>query len=497
MSSCLGTRIALGLLVAVAAIAVVAAATWTVGNDTPPAHATHGILSMGLDVDTTGNTATSVDASPETCRTVTSGTQFTVDIYETEVVDLVSWETYLRFNENVLRVDGRSIMFQTVQPNSNVVDTSESTPDTSGLYRAGAADQSVQVPGDGDDGDGVLARITFFALQNGSGDISIAPIDLNQDGVIHSSGDIGPWMKRDTGVLINDANGNGFFDGPIGTAGINVGPGIDTDGDTVLDACDADDDADGICDFGGPLPSGTPGAPSGCAAGPGGADNCPVNANASQTNTDFDSMGDACDPDDDNDTVLDGSDNCPLVANPSQANADGDALGDACDNDDDNDTVPDATDNCPSIANANQLNTDGKPDGGNACDTDDDNDGFDDTLEAHIGTDSLDLCANDNGFNNEADDRWGADFDDSQVFNIGDINSFLFPLRADQSFNKFNHPVPDPQDPLIARWDIQQSTSINIGDLNAINPALNIPTARPPMFNGQPAFARNCTILPP
>ncbi len=38
---------------------------------------------------------------------------------------------------------------------------------------------------------------------------------------------------------------------------------------------------------------------------------------------------------------LDGGDNCPLDANPDQANNDGDAEGDACDSDDDNDTVAD------------------------------------------------------------------------------------------------------------------------------------------------------------
>ena len=71
----------------------------------------------------------------------------------------------------------------------------------------------------------------------------------------------------------------------------------------------------------------------------GDVDNCPLVANAGQANTDGDALGDACDPDDDGDTVPDGADNCPLVANAGQANTDGDALGDACDPDDDNDTV--------------------------------------------------------------------------------------------------------------------------------------------------------------
>jgi hypothetical protein len=47
--------------------------------------------------------------------------------------------------------------------------------------------------------------------------------------------------------------------------------------------------------------------------------------------SDGDGQGDACDPDDDNDTILDGADNCPLAANLTQADTDGDGKGDACD----------------------------------------------------------------------------------------------------------------------------------------------------------------------
>ncbi len=59
------------------------------------------------------------------------------------------------------------------------------------------------------------------------------------------------------------------------------------------------------------------------------------------------------DPDVDGDGVCDSTDNCPLTANAQQTDQDGDGLGDACDN-------------CPSIANRNQLDTDA--DGvGDAC----------------------------------------------------------------------------------------------------------------------------------
>ena len=68
-------------------------------------------------------------------------------------------------------------------------------------------------------------------------------------------------------------------------------------------------------------------------------DNCPGVDNPDQKDTDGDNVGDACDQDDDGDGVPDppdpgdGSpvDNCPTDANPGQENSDGDACGDACD----------------------------------------------------------------------------------------------------------------------------------------------------------------------
>jgi len=134
----------------------------------------------------------------------------------------------------------------------------------------------------------------------------------------------------------------------------------DSDGDGSGDACDLDDDNDGVPDA---------------------ADNCPMVANPTQADGDGDGIGDACDADDDNDGVLDTVDNCPITANPSQADGDGDGIGDACDLDDDNDGVPDTTDNCPTVANSTQTNTDQANDGGDACDLDDDNDAVPDAAD--------------------------------------------------------------------------------------------------------------------
>ncbi|KAJ8359776.1 hypothetical protein SKAU_G00163010 [Synaphobranchus kaupii] len=111
-------------------------------------------------------------------------------------------------------------------------------------------------------------------------------------------------------------------------------------------------------------------------------DNCPMMHNPDQTDTDNDLVGDQCDnnQDIDEDGHQNNQDNCPYIPNSNQADHDKDGKGDACDYDDDNDGVPDDKDNCRLVPNRDQLDSDG--DGrGDACKDDFDNDSIPDIFD--------------------------------------------------------------------------------------------------------------------
>lgn len=178
--------------------------------------AAQGGVTIGVDADPTGNTATSLGPI-DSCVSVGTGDTFQVDVFVADVTDLLAWETYFVYDISVLNVDSRDVMmFQAANPGSQVFDVSEALPDLDGRYGLAAVD--IAAPPAPDSGSGVLARLTLRAVGAGVSPLSLSPIDINGDGTM----DLGPWLKDFEGEPIGDLNGDSFFDASIANAEIAV-----------------------------------------------------------------------------------------------------------------------------------------------------------------------------------------------------------------------------------------------------------------------------------
>ena len=262
------------------------------------------------------------------------------------------------------------------------------------------------------------------ALDNVDGDISdnivtTTNVDINSAGsyfvrynVSDGNGNAAAEVTRIVTITNTDVDEDGIAD--INDNCINDANSdqLDTDNDNIGDACDLDDDGDGVLDS---------------------QDAFPLDVTES-IDSDSDGIGDNADTDDDNDSVLDGDDAFPLDASES-VDTDGDGIGNNADTDDDGDGVPDLQDAFPLIALGDLTDTDsdGLP---NDCDTacvnlgmsaddDDDGDGVLDSQDAFPldVTESIDSDSDGIGDNADTDD------DNDSVLDGDDA----FPLDASES----------------------------------------------------------------
>lgn len=166
-----------------------------------------------------------------------------------------------------------------------------------------------------DDNDGVADTSDVFPLN------ATEWADTDGDGIGDNSD---PTPNGDTD---NDGIDN-LSDNCLLVANTNQ---ADMDGDNMGDACDDDIDGDGVLNGSDAFPLDATESVDVDNDGVGdNADNCPSISNADQLNTDGDSEGNACDSDDDNDGVADASDAFPV--NPeATTDTDGDGKPDSID----------------------------------------------------------------------------------------------------------------------------------------------------------------------
>ena len=148
----------------------------------------------------------------------------------------------------------------------------------------------------------------------------------------------------------------------------------------------------------------------------------------------------------DGDGVTDVADNCPSAANADQTDGDRDGQGDACDPDDDNDSLgqtrAQAAGGCP---------TDGPP-----LPT------FRDCIELFVGTDPLDACADTTTARDEAVDKMPADLNDDRKVNSTDVSMMKQAIKANSQGNYDK------------RFDLDASGRVDSTDLSILNGYANL-----------------------
>jgi hypothetical protein len=382
-------------LPALITLVAVFVAVWA-GQPAGTAEATPTELTVGIDLKTTQNAAstwTDLNNLPtfENCLDVSTSVSqgmFYLDIFILNTTNLIAFNADISFDpgeitileSDVKKFFGTSSSIQNLSRNAQSNPPSVNPAVNDGLFFAGSVDT-----GSPHTGHGVLARIKAQGVQVSGGNtvdfrFNVSPSTYHGVTITNSAGQHpnsgsdglydGPYINQVTTITVDHLTGandpdNDDVSNECDNCDNNSNASqTDTDGDGMGNACDTDDDNDGVLDGSDNCPTvyNPSQNASACLDSDNdglfdGSDNCPNNANANQANWDNDAQGDVCDPDDDNDGVNDSTDNCDFAVNPGQQNWDADALGDHCE-DSDGDTWIDSSDNCKGFPNPAQVNPD-------------------------------------------------------------------------------------------------------------------------------------------
>src|SRR2546421_9631600 len=203
-------------------------------------------VAVGIDTDTTGNSALALSGSYQACRVIGAGQIIDVDLYVTGLSDIASFESYIKYDNTKIAItkpgannqnNNDRFMLQQAQPSppgNSFTNTSEALPDTAnpGIYRVGGYDQVV-IPGVEDPDpinhthkDGVLVRLQIQGLSGlgGFSPLQITPFNAGP-------GNVGTTIVSSTGAAVGDgADADSFVDNVL-NGGVVVGSGTCSDTD--------------------------------------------------------------------------------------------------------------------------------------------------------------------------------------------------------------------------------------------------------------------------
>lgn len=180
-----------------------------------------GLLALGGCVYALATAARTSSASPQAqagtalstadCIEVDRNDSARVSINIDNSPELFAFEVYFAYDPDLLEVIDRDVrLFLSEGPNSSVLDVSDPVPNSTGIYRLGAAD--VALGGTAETGDGTLATVTVRAKAEG----------VSPAAIYRSSDFIGPKLTTVGGGKIGDTNGDDIFDGPIASGQVAI-----------------------------------------------------------------------------------------------------------------------------------------------------------------------------------------------------------------------------------------------------------------------------------
>ena len=190
------TRAAISLGLVMITFAVGGLALAGPGTADTPATVLAADITLGVDVGTAGNDASTL-GTIESCKRVNVGASFDVDLYITDVTGLMHWEYYFDYDGSLITPISETFMMVTGPSLSDTISSSKH------FYGVGTTNA-----GSAASGSGVLARLTFHADALG-----VSLVAISHD----------PAWPIVEGTSPIEPTSNGHFDGPLIPAQIAIG----------------------------------------------------------------------------------------------------------------------------------------------------------------------------------------------------------------------------------------------------------------------------------